>query len=155
APLASLASRRMLERLEREVARSFPALSDEGGRYAHTIPSPSEDPGSILEMAGEGWALIGDAAALADPITGEGIHSALISASVLAVTLREGGSPRDYAERFLDEFGRDLLAAAGLRRRFYSAGFLNRMIAYAARSRAIRDVLGDLILGRQGYRGLK
>ena len=35
---------------------------------------------SILEIAGPRWALVGDAAALADPITGEGIYYALRSA---------------------------------------------------------------------------
>lgn len=155
-PLACVPTQRMLERLEREVARSFPALcGDELGRYAHTIPSPSEDPRSILEMAGEGWALVGDAAALADPITGEGIHSALLSATVLAETLREQGSTRRYAKRFLEESGRDLLKAAALRRRFYSPGFVDRMVAYAGRSRAIRNVLEELVLGRQSYVGLK
>jgi flavin-dependent dehydrogenase len=154
-PLAEVPTRRMLDRLEREVARSFPALSGEAERYAHTIPSPSEDPRSILETSGDGWALIGDAAALADPITGEGIHSALCSARLLAATLREGGSTRRYAERLLEELGRELLKAAAIKRRFYKPGFVRRMIAYSARSQAVRDVLADLVLGRQGYRGLK
>ena len=154
-PLAQVPTRSLLDRLEHEVSRSFPALAGADGRYAHTIPSPSEDPRSILEIAGDGWALIGDAAALADPITGEGIHSALCSATVLAATLREGGSPRLYAERFLEHHGRDLLKAAAIKRRFYRAGFLRRMVAYSARSRAVRNVLADLVLGKQGYRGLK
>src|SRR5207249_278205 len=53
APLAAVPTRRMLDRLEHEVAVSFPALlDDEAPRYAHTIPSPSADPRSILEVAG-------------------------------------------------------------------------------------------------------
>ena len=93
APLASVPTRDMLTRLEAEAARHFPALvDDEAGRYAHTIPSPSADPQSILEIAGARWALVGDAAALADPITGEGIYYALRSAIVLAETLRADGS---------------------------------------------------------------
>lgn len=158
APLASIPTRQMLDRLTQEVARSFPALAladEENGRYAHTIPSPSGDPRSILEIAGKGFALIGDAAALADPITGEGIHSALCSATVLARTLREGGSTSRYAERFLEEFGRDLVKAAALRDRFYAPALVNRMIAYARRSSALRAVLADLVFGEQRYVGLK
>ena len=99
----------MLDRLEREVAVSFPALlDDEAPRYAHTIPSPSADPRSILEVAGARWALVGDAAAFADPITGEGIFFALRSATVLAQTLRESGSPAGYPARALEDFGREL-----------------------------------------------
>jgi flavin-dependent dehydrogenase len=156
APLRAVPTRRLWERLERELARAFPALCDlEAERYAHTIPSPSPDPASILEIAGPRWALVGDAAALADPITGEGITYALSSASVLAETLLADGSPRRYPERALEAFGRDLLKAAALRGRFYAEGFSRRMVRYAASSAAIRTVLGDLVLGTQGYRGLK
>lgn len=156
APLASLPTRELLARLESEVARSFPALREaEGGRYAHTIPSPSADPASIREIAGERWALTGDAAALADPLTGEGIYYALRSAVVLADTLRSKGSPVSYPERALRDFGQELLKAAAARPRFYAPGFPGRMIGLARRSPAIRTVLGELVLGDQGYVGLK
>lgn len=156
APLGSVPTRAMLGRLEAEVARAFPAFTDpDAERYAHTIPSPSPDPRSILEVAGERWALVGDAAALADPITGEGIYYALRSAQVLAGALRAHGSPARYPEAALEAFGRDLLKAAAIRDRFYAPGFARRMIAYSARSRAVREVLADLVLGRQGYVGLK
>jgi flavin-dependent dehydrogenase len=156
APLTWTPTRQMLARLESEAAREFPALLElDSGRYAHTIPSPSKDPRSITEIAGPGWALVGDAAALADPITGEGIYYALRSASLLAEILLRDGSPARYPEAALEDFGRDLLKAAELRERFYAPGFVDRMIRYGARSRAIRDVLADLVLGRQGYVGLK
>ncbi|HET7293063.1 MAG TPA: NAD(P)/FAD-dependent oxidoreductase [Vicinamibacteria bacterium] len=156
APLASVPTRVLLERLEHEVARHFPALlDDEAGKYAHTIPSPSTDPRSILEIADDRFALVGDAAALADPITGEGIYYALRSARLLAASLREDGTARRYPERALEDFGRELLLAARLRARFFGPGFSRRMVRYAARSPAIRKVLADLVLGDQGYFGLK
>jgi flavin-dependent dehydrogenase len=156
APLGSVPTRSMLGRLEAEVARAFPAFTDpDAARYAHTIPSPSADPSSVLEIAGARWALVGDAAALADPITGEGIYYALRSARILAETLRADGSPVRYPEAALEDFGRDLLKAAAIRDRFYAPGFARRMIGFSARSRAVREVLADLVLGRQGYVGLK
>jgi geranylgeranyl diphosphate/geranylgeranyl-bacteriochlorophyllide a reductase len=156
APLTAGPSRDLLARLESEIARSHPALvDDENGRYAHTIPSPSADPQSLAEIAGANWALLGDAAALADPITGEGIYYALRSARLLADTLRAEGSPARYAECALADFGSELLRSARLHARFYAPGFSRRMISYAARSPSIRDVLGDLVLGHQGYSGLK
>jgi len=156
APLGAVPTAQLLERLERDVARHFPALVDEeGGRYAHTLPSPSTDPRTILEVAGPRWALLGDAAGLVDPVTGEGIHHALRSAHVLADTLRDTGSPATYPERVLEDFGRDLLKAAALRERFYAPGFSRRIVRFAALSPAIERVLGDLVLGEQGYRGLK
>ncbi len=156
APLTAGPSRDLLARLESEIARSHPALvDDENGRYAHTIPSPSADPRSLAEIAGENWALLGDAAALADPITGEGIYYALRSARLLAETLRTEGSPARYPERLLADFGGELLRSARLHARFYAPGFTRRMVTYAARSTGVRDVLGDLVLGTQGYSGLK
>jgi len=155
APLQSQPTRELIARLRDLVARAYPALADEDAQpYAHTIPSPSADPASILEIAGEGWALVGDAAALADPITGEGIYYALRSASLLADALREGAVSR-YPERVLEEFGRELLTAARLHARFYAPGFTRRMIRYASRSAAVRTILGELVLGDQGYTGLK
>lgn len=156
APLRAVPTRGLVDRLESEAMRAFPALVDpDAERYAHTIPSPSTDPRSILEIAGDRWALVGDAAALADPITGEGIYHALRSAELLADTLAADGSSARYPERALADFGRDLLKAAALHRRFFAPGFARRMIAYADRSAAIRGVLGDLVLGREGYVGLK
>jgi flavin-dependent dehydrogenase len=156
APLARVPTARMLDRLAREVARAFPALVDEDApRYAHTIPSPSADPRSLLEAGGERWALVGDAAALADPITGEGIYYALRSAALLADTLRADGSLRRYPERLLETVGRELLKAAALHERFYAPGFARGMVRFAARSASVRDVLADLVLGEQGYAGLK
>lgn len=156
APLGQVPTRELQERLQREVARDFPALADpEAERYAHTIPFPSPRPSSILEIASDSWALVGDAAALCDPITGEGIFYALRSAALLAETLLTHGTPARYPERALHDFGRDLLKAAALHRRFYAPGFAQRMIRYAAQSPSVRRVLGDLVLGEQGYLGLK
>jgi flavin-dependent dehydrogenase len=145
-----------VDRLEQELSQRFPEMLDsKAERYAHTIPCPSADPRSILEAAGDSFALVGDAAALADPITGEGIYYALRSATLLAETLLAEGSPARYPERALEDFGRDLTKAARLHRHFYAPGFAGRMVRYAARSTAIRDVLVDLVLGRQGYLGLE
>jgi flavin-dependent dehydrogenase len=156
APLGTLPSRALFDRLDDEVRHHDPRLAEPiGRRYARTVPAPSTEEQSILEIAGPGWALVGDAAALADPITGEGIAPALRSATLLAETLRETASTASYPERVLEDFGRDLNRAALLRNSFFAPGFTERMLRYSARSQAIRTVLGDLVLGRQDYLSLK
>jgi flavin-dependent dehydrogenase len=156
APLGAVPTRELLARLDAEATRSFPQLAPPARvRHAHTIPCPDGDPASLLGIAGPRWALVGDAAALADPITGEGIRPALRSAQLLARTLLSEGTPQRYPRRLLDDFGRQLLRAAQLRRRFFAQGLSTRMVRYAARSPAVRDVLGELMLGDQGYLGLK
>jgi flavin-dependent dehydrogenase len=156
APLRSVPTAALLARLEREVARDFPELAEPpGARYAHTIPAPGRDAASILETGAERWALLGDAGGFADPITGEGIFYALRSGLLAARTLRETGSLATYPARVLEDFGHDLLRAAALQGRFYEPGFARRMLRYARVSPAIRQVLQDLVLGEQGYVGLK
>jgi flavin-dependent dehydrogenase len=156
APLGAVPTRELIECLRDEVARIYPAMADEeAGVYAHTIPSPSTDDRSILEIAGERWALVGDAAALADPITGEGITYALESAALLADCVRRDGSARGYPTAALGAFGRSLIKAAAIHDRFYAPGFTAWMVRLGARSRAIREVLADLVLGDQEYPTLK
>jgi flavin-dependent dehydrogenase len=156
APLGAVPTRALLARLDGEVARSFPDLAPPGRvRQAHTIPFPDEDPATLRAIAGPRWALVGDAAALADPVTGEGIRYALLSAQLLARTLLEDGRPDRYPARVTDGFGRELLRAARWRPRFFAPGFPTRMVRYAARSGAVRRVLGELVLGEHGYLGLE
>ncbi len=157
APLGHPPTRELLALLEREVSRAFPALArdEDTPYYAHTIPSPGEDGATLRELAGEKWALVGDAAALADPITGEGIYYALKSAQLLAGVIMAGGSPQQYADRAMEDFGHDLMRAARLYKRFFAKGFTDRMLDYADRSPALSRVMADLVLGKQDYMSLK
>ena len=157
APLGNPPTKDLLALLEREVSRAFPALArdEDTPYYAHTIPSPGADGATFREMAGEKWALVGDAAAIADPITGEGIFYALRSAQLLAEVVTAGGTPARYMERATEEFGHDLMRAARLYKRFFAPGFTDRMLDYADRSPALSRVLVDLVLGKQDYMSLK
>jgi flavin-dependent dehydrogenase len=152
APLRSVPTRDLLARLDAEIGRDFPAFRADGlPRYAHTIPSPSADPRSLLDIAGSRWALVGDAAGLADPITGEGISFAMESAAVLAATLRTDGMPLRYPERVLESFGRSLVRAARLHDRVYTPGLIQTLIRHSGRSPTFRRLVGDALFGDAGY----
>ena len=58
----------------------------DGGRatYSHVLPSPQAKTLRGRRIAGENWAMAGDAAACVDPITGEGLFYALRSGDLLA-----------------------------------------------------------------------
>jgi hypothetical protein len=47
------------------------------------------------------------------------------------------------------------LKAATLYDWFYDPGFTRRMVAYGRRSAAVREILAELVLGDQGYVGLR
>ncbi len=127
-------------------------------RYAARIPGLAATTWDTRRAAGAGWALLGDAAGFADPVTGEGIYYALRSAELFAESYLEG-RPLDYERRWREDFGGELRRAAEMRRRFYGnfwgAPFTERMIELGRAHRGIRRVLRELVAGGQGYVNLK
>src|SRR4051794_19240374 len=127
-------------------------------RYAARIPGLAPKTWDDRKACGEGWALLGDAAGFADPVTGEGIYYALRSAELFSESYLSG-APLGYELQWRNDFGRELQRASEMRRRFYGnfwgAPFTERMIEFAWGHRGIKRVLGDLVAGEQGYVGLK
>jgi len=127
-------------------------------RYAARIPGLSAKTWDSRTVSGDDWALLGDAAGFADPVTGEGIYYALRSAELLAEAYLSG-APRTYEKKWREDFGAELRRAAQMRRRFYGnfwgAPFTERMIEFARGHRGVKRVLGDLVAGEQGYVDLK
>ena len=127
-------------------------------RYAARIPGLAPRTWDTRRACGENWALLGDAAGFADPVTGEGIYYALRSAELFADACL-AGKPLDYEDRWRNDFGGELKRASQMRRRFYGnfwgAPFTDRMIEFARGHRGIRKVLGRLVAGDQGYVDLK
>ncbi|PWT96013.1 MAG: hypothetical protein C5B55_00540 [Blastocatellia bacterium] len=127
-------------------------------RYAARIPGLADKTWETRTVCGQNWALLGDAAGFADPVTGEGIYYALRSAELLAECYLNG-SLEEYETRWREDFGAELRRAAQMRRRFYGnfwgAPFTERMIEFAKGHRGVRRVLGDLIAGEQGYVDLR
>jgi len=133
-----------------------------------------------LKTTGESWALIGDAAGFADPITGEGIYYAFKSADLLADSLthptvnRNGRSDSSahtgsaeyeratasYDAAWLEAFGRDLEHASFRLPHFYHGQFFGRiftdaMILLARHHRGVRTILSRALVGEQSYVTLK
>src|SRR5438045_3017454 len=127
-------------------------------RYAARIPGLAPRTWDTRRACGENWALLGDAAGFADPVTGEGIYYALRSGELFADAYLRG-APEDYEKLWRADFGGELKRASEMRRRFYGnfwgAPFTDRMIEFARGHRGIRKVLGQLVAGDQGYVNLK
>jgi geranylgeranyl reductase family protein len=126
--------------------------------YAARIPGLSPATWDARRVCGDDWALLGDAAGFADPVTGEGIYYALRSADLFAETFLNGRLD-DYERRCRADFIGELRRAARMRRRFYGnffgAPFTNRMIELARLHPGIRRTLRELVAGDQGYLTLK
>lgn len=139
-------------------ARIKDRLASTAERYAARIPGLNDTTWDKRQACGEGWALLGDAAGFADPVTGEGIYYALRSAELFAESFL-ADDPLSYERRWREDFGAELRRASQMRRRFYGnfwgAPFTERMIEFARGHRGIKRVLGDLVAGEQGYTDLK
>jgi flavin-dependent dehydrogenase len=133
-------------------------LRDKAERYAARIPGLAPRTWDTRKACGDNWALLGDAAGFADPVTGEGIYYALRSAELFADAYLKG-TPEAYEKLWRKDFGAELKRASEMRRRFYGnfwgAPFTDRMIKFARGHRGIRKVLGRLVAGDQGYVDLK
>ena len=62
---------------------------------------------------GNGFMLLGDAASLIDPLSGEGVGNAMISAKLAAEVTVEALSKGDFSEGFLKEYDRRLWEKIG------------------------------------------
>jgi len=127
-------------------------------RYAARIPGLAPETWDTRKTVGADWALLGDAAGFADPVTGEGIYYAIRSGELFADAYLEG-KMESYHKRCMDDFGGELKRASQMRRRFYGnylgAPFTERMITFGRAHKGIRNVLGELVAGEQGYIDLK
>jgi flavin-dependent dehydrogenase len=135
-------------------------ISTEGAQfYSHVLPSPKESTLSDRPVLGKNWAMIGDAAAWVDPLTGEGLFYAMRSGELLGRSLAEG-CPEKYTAWVKAAFSSELEFAARIVRRFYRGSFLGtavttRMVQFMNRSAVFRQLMSDLFSGTQDYTSLK
>lgn len=127
--------------------------------YSHVLPSPKEQTLSSRTVLGKNWALVGDAAAWVDPLTGEGLFYAMRSGELLGRSIAEG-CPEKYTARVKAAFSSELELAARIVRRFYRGSFLGtavttRMVQFMNRSAVFRQLMSDLFSGTQDYSSLK
>ncbi len=137
--------------IERNVSGTFTLE-----RYSWPIPSLRTSTLERERPSGSQWLLLGDAAGMVDPLTREGIFFALASAEAAADSLLEArNSAQVYIERVRTLVYDELIRAAGLKSRFFNPRFTSLLLRGLAESAPIRDIMADLVAGRQSYRGLR
>lgn len=156
--MATHTSAELRSHLNTFVGRSH--IGTDGAKfYSHVLPSPKERTLSERPIVGKNWAMIGDAAAWVDPLTGEGLFYAIRSGEILGKALAEG-CPEKYPARVKAAFSEELALAARIVRRFYRGSFLGsavttRMVQLMRWSPVFRQLVGDLFTGMQDYSSLK
>ncbi len=104
--------------------------------------------------AREGLYLVGDAAGLADPLTGEGIYYAAHSAKLAAEAILDGGESQ-YNARLRESVVAELMVAARYARRLHRMpAALVDMLLHTERFVRYAWRFSDLLAGRTTYRNL-
>lgn len=104
------------------------------------------------QMAGDGWMLLGDAASLIDPFTGEGIGNAMVSGEKVAEWVGRSKETGNTSKAFLDGYERDVLDYLGGELRLSHAmqklgrwkWLLNKVVSKAARSPEVADAISQM-----------
>jgi len=137
------------EMLDRHLPAGWRELP--GSRYRYPIPvyGPWTIPG-VRRALGQRLLLVGDAAALADPLTREGIRYGMLSGLWAAESLL-AGEPWRYPARLEAELGEEMERADRARGLFFSGPVGRWMLPAARLHRGVRRVLADLLACRQSY----
>jgi len=123
--------------------------------FSHLLPSPRAATLHGLAVSGDGWAMVGDAAGLVDPLTGEGLYYAMYSAELLSQALIHQ-EPDRYPDLLRQHFLPELELAAKMSDRFYTGRWmgesvLERTVQFAAGSPSFRRLMSDLFDGTEPY----
>jgi menaquinone-9 beta-reductase len=126
-----------------------------GPRYRYPIPvfGPATLP-TLRRGIASRLLLAGDAAALADPLTREGIRYGLLSGTWAAESLL-AGAPESYGEKVTAEIAGEMERATQARDLFFDGPIGQWMVPVARLHPGIRRVLSDLLACRQTYGGLR
>ena len=100
-------------------------------------------------MAGDGWMLVGDAASLIDPFTGEGIGNAMVSgwrAAQWTEKALEGGDTsaaflKGYQQAVMDRLSGELKLSHAMQRLGNWKWLLNTVVRKASRSEELADAI--------------
>ena len=101
------------------------------------------------QMSGDGWMLLGDAASLIDPFTGEGIGNAMVSAEKVAEWTEKAKEVHNFSGQFLGGYDRDVMGylgnelkiSTGMQRLGRWKWLLNKVIQKASRSEELADAI--------------
>lgn len=113
-------------------------------------------------MHGAGFVLIGDAAGLIDPFTGEGIGNAMCSGKIAAETIAEisrgsdysAAALKGYADKVWKAIGGELSLAYRLQRTARFTPLVNLVVNRASKRQEVADWISAMIAGKVSKREL-
>ncbi len=116
----------------------------------------------IRPCAGDGYVLVGDAASLIDPFSGEGVGNALYSGRLAAEVVNKALEKNDtgkqvlkeYEERLHHDLDDELMLSYHLQRLGTRQFLLNWVIDKAATKQEVRDTISGMLVNTKAKKGL-
>ncbi len=115
-----------------------------------------------VKIAFDGCVLVGDAASLIDPFTGEGIGNALTSGKYAAQAIVKAFEANDFSEKSLSSYSEELFGHIGnevdtnykIQKLSRNPMLLNLVIGKARRSKDVQAVVSDAMLNPHNHKVL-
>ncbi len=111
---------------------------------------------------GNGCVLLGDAAMLVDPFSGEGVGNAVVSARIASRVIRKALATNDFSERVLKEYDDSLWAELGdelktsyeMQKLGRHVWLVNFLVGKAAKSKEVREAISGTLGNEEAKKGL-
>ncbi len=115
------------------------------------------------QLAGEGWVLVGDAACLVDPFSGEGVGNATVSGKLAAQTISEAVKMGDLSRAKLAEYEKAVWAELGpeldtsykMQQLGKQQWLLNMVVDKASSKPEIRDLISSSLANEEAKKNFK
>ncbi len=109
------------------------------------------------KLHGSGWFLVGDAACLVDPFSGEGIGNAMTSGKFVSEIIDEAIKTNNFSEELMMQYGKRLWAEIGpemdtsylLQKIGRHKWLLNLIVGKAAKSKEIRETISGMLVNEE------
>lgn len=109
------------------------------------------------QLVADGIILIGDAASLIDPFTGEGIGNALVSGKIAAERIAEAHAEKDFSKEFLQQYqeilwkdiGKEIKNSYYLQKMSNYPWLFNLIVSKANRNPKIANFIGESLVNQQ------
>lgn len=141
------------------ISGRFQAAVMTGKIEAHGLPLGPDN----KTVSGEGFLLAGDAAALVDPFTGEGIGNAMVSGEIAASMILEAFQKNDFSARFLrqyderihERFWREMKTSHRIQELCTHPALFNLVVKKANRNKELKEMFTKMYTNQDALEQLK
>ncbi len=157
--------KKKLKALQAEVIANHPSFKDrfadaemiKGSGKGWQLPFGSPRKGRINQPRkayADGALLIGDAASLVDPFSGEGVGNALVSGEIAARHVIQNNGGSDYQEELWAALGPELSNSFKMQKMSQRKWLLNWFVKKASKKPVIQEMMTEMIASKEAQENL-